>query len=233
MHTHALHHRPPRQHGFSLIEVLIAMLVLAIGLLGMAQMQASGIRSTHGAYLRTQATLLAGDMLDSMRANMTVARNGGYDVAFGGTLAGGTTVGDDVNAWQANLAALLPNGQGQITTVLGGPVVTPNNIPSDVTVAVRWTGLRQGEKLYEELLIGENTTGTQHPRIMRNSEPLLPLSQLSLELAALERAIEAHDLEAIEAILKRTVEGYSAEEQPFDPFQAEAEEWAPISRTLH
>ncbi len=143
MHTPAKHNRSHRQRGFSLIEVLIAMLVLAIGLLGMAQMQASGLRSTHGAYLRTQATLLAGDMLDSMRANMTVARAGGYDVAFGGALAAGTTAGDDVIAWKANLAALLPNGDGQITSVAPAGATAAN--PSDVTVAVRWSGLRQSE----------------------------------------------------------------------------------------
>ena len=143
MHTPVTNNRPSRQLGFSLIEVLIAMLVLAIGLLGMAQMQASGLRSTHGAYLRTQATLLAGDMLDSMRANMTVARAGGYDVAFGGALGGGAQADLDVIAWKANLRALLPNGDGQITTVT--PAGATAATPSDVTVAVRWSGLRQSE----------------------------------------------------------------------------------------
>ena len=82
MHSPNSHHSTRRQRGFSLIEVLIAILVLAIGLLGMANMQASGMRSTHGAYLRTQATFLAGDILDSMRANVTAARGGSYDIAF-------------------------------------------------------------------------------------------------------------------------------------------------------
>ena len=134
MHTSVIQNIHRGQRGFSLIEVLIAILVLAIGLLGMAQMQASGMRSTHGAYLRTQGTLLTGDMLDSMRANVTAARTGNYDVTFGNNLAAGTIAGDDVIAWKANLAALLPTGDGQVTT---------NG--SDVTVAVRWTGLRQNE----------------------------------------------------------------------------------------
>ena len=144
MHTPVTYNRPSRQRGFSLIEVLIAMLVLAIGLLGMAQMQASGLRSTHGAYLRTQATLLAGDMLDSMRANLTVARGGGYDVSYVGgaiPIPGTGLANTDVTAWKANLNALLPNGDGQITTVSG--LSTAN--PSDVTVTVRWSGLRQSE----------------------------------------------------------------------------------------
>lgn len=141
MHTPTSIHRISRQRGFSLIEVLIAILILAIGLLGMAQMQAGGMRSTHGAYLRTQATLLAGDILDSMRANLTAARNGSYDVTFGNTLPGAQIHDDDVNAWLANLGALLPGGTGQITTIAGA---TPNN-PSDITIEISWTGLRQHE----------------------------------------------------------------------------------------
>ena len=126
--------RTRRQSGFSLIEVLIAILVLAIGLLGMAHMQASGMRSTHGAYLRTQATVLAGDIIDSMRANATAARGGNYDVAFGSTGTTGTIAGDDLINWKNNLAALLPAGDGRITTT-----------GSDVTVEISWTGLRQLE----------------------------------------------------------------------------------------
>ena len=92
-------HLTRRQRGFSLIEVLIAILVLAIGLLGMANMQASGMRCTHGAYLRTQATVLGDDILDSMRANVTAARGGSYDVAFGANGTAGTIVGDELVAW--------------------------------------------------------------------------------------------------------------------------------------
>lgn len=134
MHSPKLHDCTRRQRGFSMIEVLIAVLILAIGLLGMAHMQASGMRSTHGAYLRTQATFLAGDILDSMRANVTPARAGSYDVAFGGAGTGGTVEGDDLIAWKAALAAALPAGDGQITTT-----------GSDVTVEVSWTGLQQNE----------------------------------------------------------------------------------------
>lgn len=134
MHSPKSFHCTRRQRGFSMIEVLIAVLILAIGLLGMAHMQASGMRSTHGAYLRTQATFLAGDILDSMRANVTPARAGSYDVAFGGAGTGGTVEGDDLIAWKAALAAALPAGDGQITTT-----------GSDVTVEVSWTGLQQNE----------------------------------------------------------------------------------------
>jgi type IV pilus assembly protein PilV len=62
-----------RQSGFSLIEVLVAMLVLAIGLLGLAALQTQGVRFNHDAYLRTNATALAYDITDKMRVNRTNA----------------------------------------------------------------------------------------------------------------------------------------------------------------
>ena len=146
MHSPKLLHSTCRQRGFSLIEVLIAILILAIGLLGMAHMQASGMRSTHGAYLRTQATFLAGDILDSMRANVTAARAGSYDIAFGGAGTAGTVEGNDLIAWKAALAAALPAGDGQITTT-----------GSDVTVEIAWTGLRQDETVNQAIVAtGQN-----------------------------------------------------------------------------
>ena len=57
-----------RQRGFSLIEVLVAMLVLAIGLLGLAALQTQGVRFNHDAYVRSNATALAYEIMDKMRA---------------------------------------------------------------------------------------------------------------------------------------------------------------------
>lgn len=57
------------QQGFSLIEVLISTLVLTVGILGVAAMQMVSLQTNQGAYMRSQATLLAMDMLDRMRAN--------------------------------------------------------------------------------------------------------------------------------------------------------------------
>ena len=55
-------------------------------------------------------------------------------------------------------------------------------------IAIEYIGLRRGEKLYEELLIGENTTGTSHPRIFKNSEPILPFEELAAALGAPRRS---------------------------------------------
>ena len=116
---------------------------------------------------------------------------------------------------------------------LSGLEVQDDDHP-DGDIAIDYVGLRQGEKLYEELLIGENTTGTQHPRIMKNSEPMLGLAALKTELAQLERAVEDYDLAGIHAILKRTVEGYTQADEPdYGPQAKETEDWATVSRTLH
>ena len=57
------------QQGLTLLEILIALVVLSVGLLGIAGMQATGLRNNHAAYTKTQATALAMDMADRIRAN--------------------------------------------------------------------------------------------------------------------------------------------------------------------
>jgi type IV pilus assembly protein PilV len=70
-----------KDSGFSLIEVLVALLVLSIGLLGLAMLQVESIKYNTDAYFRTQATILAYDIADLMRANRAVANAGGYAAA--------------------------------------------------------------------------------------------------------------------------------------------------------
>jgi FlaA1/EpsC-like NDP-sugar epimerase len=78
-------------------------------------------------------------------------------------------------------------------------------------IAIRYTGLRHGEKLAEELLIGENTTSTLHSRIKRCWEPAMSAAELERELVSLQSAMALGDIEAIHAVLRRTVEGYTPE----------------------
>ncbi|MCD9029780.1 type IV pilus modification protein PilV [Luteimonas sp. BDR2-5] len=63
----------PRQSGFSLIEVMVAVLVLGVGLLGFAFLQTANVRFTQSAAYRTQATNFAYELLDQMRANRVSA----------------------------------------------------------------------------------------------------------------------------------------------------------------
>lgn len=69
--------------GFSMIEVLVSVVVLSIGLLGVASLQTLGQQFNYRAYLRTQATFLAYDMMDRMRANRDTAMTGGYALDAG------------------------------------------------------------------------------------------------------------------------------------------------------
>jgi FlaA1/EpsC-like NDP-sugar epimerase len=80
------------------------------------------------------------------------------------------------------------------------------NPDGDVEIAV--TGLRPGEKLFEELLIGDNPVPTAHPRIFMAREDFLPWDTLAPELAALQTAALADDAPAVKAVLKRCVHGY-------------------------
>ncbi len=68
-----------RQSGSTLLEVLVAVVILAFGLLGLAGLQTTSVKSNHSAYLRSQASLLAYDMADRMRTTRSAAEAGRYD----------------------------------------------------------------------------------------------------------------------------------------------------------
>ena len=78
----------------------------------------------------------------------------------------------------------------------------------DIEIAV--TGLRPGEKLYEELLIGDNPEPTEHPRILRAREAMLPWDELQLHLDRLQAAARADDHAAMRAVLSACVQGFGA-----------------------
>ena len=75
-------------------------------------------------------------------------------------------------------------------------------------IEIRVTGLRPGEKLYEELLIGDNPLPTSHARIMKAHENFLPWTELQSKLAALGVALDANDVPLIRTLLKELVPGY-------------------------
>ena len=125
-------HSPTHQRGFTLIEVLVAVLVLSIGLLGLAALQTSGLGMNHSAYLRSQATILAADMADRMRANQDAVDadkyNGTANAHAGCSTTGGCSstqmAENDVDQWRTNITAALPEGTG---------IVCPDSSPNDGT----------------------------------------------------------------------------------------------------
>ncbi|MGC9456383.1 MAG: type IV pilus modification protein PilV [Halothiobacillaceae bacterium] len=125
---------PPSGHrGVTLIEVLIAIVVLSIGLLGMAALQSSAVSMNHSAYLRSQATNLAYDMTDRMRANRQAALAGDYDVAYGDMVTSdGSVATEDLEEWLDALEITLPGGQGAI-----------ERDDDTFTISVRWNDSRR------------------------------------------------------------------------------------------
>lgn len=125
-----------KHSGFTLIEILIAMLVLAIGLLGLAGLQATSLRNNQSAYNRSQATQLAYDLADRMRAN--VAGVATYTAILPGAATAKanclTTTGcipadmaeNDLFEWNSAVNNNLPSGTGSIALAAGVYTITVN-----------------------------------------------------------------------------------------------------------
>lgn len=119
-----------RQCGMSLIEVLVAALVLSVGLLGLASLQAVAIRFNHSALLRTQADNLAHEILDAMRANIQSAKDGDYDRDYGDTwptVGPNSPIADiDLANWGTRISEQLPAGEGELDVTHNAPSTVAN-----------------------------------------------------------------------------------------------------------
>lgn len=83
-------------------------------------------------------------------------------------------------------------------------------------IAIEFTGLRPGEKLYEELLIGDNVAATDHPMIMSANEDHLPWDVLKVRLTELLAAVELDDYARVRQLLRETVSGYTPDGEIVD-----------------
>jgi type IV pilus assembly protein PilV len=137
--------------GFTLLEVLVALIVLSIGLLGLSGLQATSLSGNHQALIRSQATLMVSDIIDRMRANRASALAGDYDIAIGdstpngpacstpATPCTGAQVADrDLETWRNRLAPLLPGNEE--TSI----AVTTDSNGSVAVVTVRWADPKTG-----------------------------------------------------------------------------------------
>ena len=114
--------RPPqkKQTGFSMIETMVALFILAVGILGLSALHATSLRGASSSHYRSQAVLLAYDMMDRMRSARTEALAGGYNIALTGNPAASLTPGgppvadDDLLDWFNVYLTLLPDGDAII-----------------------------------------------------------------------------------------------------------------------
>lgn len=111
--------------GFAMLEVLIAILVVSFGLLGLAGLQAVGLRNNHSAYMRSISTQQAGDIADRMRANLAGVALGSYHTTTTAiptpdpgcitvTCSPADMAKHDLIEWKTSLASLLPGGVGVV-----------------------------------------------------------------------------------------------------------------------
>jgi FlaA1/EpsC-like NDP-sugar epimerase len=148
--------------------------------------------------------------------------------------AGGLGDGGDVFVLEMGEPVRIDDMARAMIRLAGLEVRDKSNPAGDV--AIEYTGLRAGEKLYEELLIGSSMRPTEHPRILRSEEPYLPALTLRRELETLRRAMTANDIDAVYAFLSRVVEGYRTSPNLSGQGAASPGQplvWASGTRTLH
>lgn len=109
--------------GFTLLETLAALLILSIGLLGLASLQLTNVKNSRDAYYRTQANILAQDIAERMRANREGIEENAYHATDGAQNANcrqltGCTwsqlAADDVYLWHTSVESVLPSGEARV-----------------------------------------------------------------------------------------------------------------------
>jgi FlaA1/EpsC-like NDP-sugar epimerase len=120
--------------------------------------------------------------------------------------AGAMGSGGDVFVLDMGQPVRIHDLASRIVELSGLTLKNEDNPHGDIEIAV--TGLRPGEKLFEELLIGDNPKPTQHPRIMKAHEAFLPWDQLQGKLNALELAMSVNDVPVLRGFLQQLVPGY-------------------------
>ncbi|MBT8087038.1 MAG: type IV pilus modification protein PilV [Gammaproteobacteria bacterium] len=135
-----------RQQGFTLIEVLVALLILSFGLLGIANLQLGGVSKSRNSFERSQAILLANEIVERIRANAPGAAGGGYDLASGDTAPtpSSNCLGTSADCSPAELAAAdLANWQQRVEDLLVGTdtviqVTVNGGVATSVALTLDW-----------------------------------------------------------------------------------------------
>lgn len=129
-----------KQQGFSLLEVLISVVILAIGMLGVAAMQSAAIRYNHSAELRSLSVVQINNMIDRMLSNSQGRMSGFYNHASGipskpncTNCSSAQVAQRDIHEWNRANQNLLPSGQGSIIQNTNRFIIT-----------IRWDNHRSG-----------------------------------------------------------------------------------------
>ncbi|SER12715.1 type IV pilus assembly protein PilV [Amphritea atlantica] len=132
---------PRRQCGTSLIEVLVTLVLVAIGMVGMMTMQARGLQQNQSAYLRTQAIAIANDMADRIRLNKQAGLDDYYALTLSQDAQSFSTAGvtdsakklaySDLHNWLSWVAVSLPEGDAEI-----------KRSSQRITIVINWNGRR-------------------------------------------------------------------------------------------
>lgn len=127
-----------KQAGFTLIEVMIAVVVFSFGLLGVAGIMTVAVKNNHNGYMRSQAAFLSTSILDMMRRNQIPLWSDGYNGTYSGYNSVATACTDptatacdpdelvtrDVDQWSNMITQILPNSSGTINCATSGPAIS-------------------------------------------------------------------------------------------------------------
>ena len=125
--------------GSSLVEVLVTMIIIALGLLGQASLMAVSSKANNAAFLRSQATLLSYDILERMRLNRALAVAGNFTSAA--SVQSSDITGDDIDKqelrdWKARVEQALPSGEASITVDADG----------NASIEIQWSEIAKGSE---------------------------------------------------------------------------------------
>ena len=140
--------------------------------------------------------------------------------------AGAMAKGGDVFVLDMGQPVKIMGLACRMVELSGRTIKDEANPDGDIEIAI--TGLRPGEKLYEELLIGDNPMPTSHPRIMKAHEDFLPWPALEEKLNALELALNVNDVGVVRLMLQQLVSGYTPSGEIVDWVHLEQEAEADI-----
>jgi len=125
-----------RQRGFGMIEILVALVIFAFGMLGLAGLQTRSLAFSQTSLYRSQAAALTDDILDRMRADRTNAKAGSWNTALGtasSSISGTAIYQADLRDWKQTVEQLLPSGAAEVDVAAGL-----------VTITVQWDEIRVG-----------------------------------------------------------------------------------------